>query len=130
MLTSLCDAGYRVSLETSGALDLSAVDPRVTRVMDLITPGSGEVERNLYSDIQHLPPPDQIKFVLCDRTDYDWALGILDRFRLAEHGEVLFTTAAGELEATQLADWILADKVQVRRKIQLHKYLWGDVPGC
>ncbi len=129
LLNNLCDAGYAVSLETSGALDIAAADPRITKVMDLKTPGSGEVAHNRYENIGLLRPPDQIKFVLCDRADYEWALEMLSRFKLTQRCEVLFTPAAGELGATKLADWILEDRLQVRMQIQVHKYLWGDAPG-
>ncbi len=129
LLGILCDAGLQVSLETSGALDIAKVDPRVSRVMDLKTPGSGEMERNRYENIGLLRPPDQIKFVLCDHADYEWAKKMLSRFRLTERHEVLFTPAAGGLDAMRLADWILADRLLVRMQIQLHKFLWGDTPG-
>ncbi|MEJ2761647.1 MAG: 7-carboxy-7-deazaguanine synthase QueE [Gammaproteobacteria bacterium] len=129
LLRHLCDEGYRVSLETGGALDISDVDPRVVKILDLKTPGSGEMERNLYDNINHLGEQDQVKFVICDRADYDWARDILNRHRLNEHCEVLFSPAHGELDAAQLADWILEDRLPVRLQIQLHKHLWGDVPG-
>lgn len=129
LLQRLCDAGYRVSLETSGALDISAVDARVSRVMDLKTPGSGEVERNLYSNIDRLQPHDQVKFVICNRADYQWALARIEEYGLSARCELLFTPSFGEQDATELANWVLADRVPVRVQIQLHKYLWGDVPG-
>ncbi len=131
LLSALCDAGYKVSLETSGALDLCGVDPRVVRVMDLKTPGSGELKRNLYSNIECLGWRDQIKFVICDEEDYLWARGQLDKWALNDRCEVLFSPAQGRgtLSATQLADWILRDRLLVRFQIQLHKYLWGDVAG-
>jgi 7-carboxy-7-deazaguanine synthase len=118
-----------VSLETSGALDVSAVDPRVVKVMDLKTPGSGEHARNRWENLDHLAPQDQIKFVLCDRTDYEWACGVLREYRLAERCEVLFSPSYHDLPASQLAEWILADRLPVRMQIQLHKLLWGDEPG-
>jgi len=129
LLQRLCDASYKVSLETSGALDISRVDPRVVRVMDLKTPGSGEVERNLYANIECLQQHDQVKFVICSRVDYQWALDIIAEHRLNERCEVLFTPSYGQQDATELADWVLQDKIPVRMQIQLHKYLWGNVPG-
>ena len=129
LLQRLCDADYKVSLETSGALDISRVDPRVVRVMDLKTPGSGEVERNLYANIAHLQQHDQVKFVICSRVDYQWALDIIAGHKLNEYCEVLFTPGYGQQDATELADWVLQDKIPVRMQIQLHKYLWGNVPG-
>jgi 7-carboxy-7-deazaguanine synthase len=129
LLTLLCDRGYEVSLETSGAIDISGVDPRVVRVMDLKTPGSGEMHRNLDDNIARLRPSDQVKFVLCDRADYDWACGMLRRHELAKRCEVLFSPSYSDLPARQLADWILKDELPVRMQVQLHKLLWGDVPG-
>jgi 7-carboxy-7-deazaguanine synthase len=129
LLAQLCDAGYEVSLETSGALDVSAVDARVVKVMDLKTPCSGELDKNLYSNIEHLRQHDQIKFVLCDRADYVWAKDILVEYRLAERCEVLLSPSHQQLDAATLADWILEDRLQVRLQIQLHKYLWGNVAG-
>jgi 7-carboxy-7-deazaguanine synthase len=128
LLSRLCDAGYNVSLETSGALDISGVDKRVIKVMDLKTPGSGEAARNLYANLQHLQPQDQIKFVLCDRQDYDWAVALLKQHALADKCEVLFSPVHGQLEPRQLADWILADQLPVRFQLQLHKILWGNEP--
>ncbi len=129
LLTRLCDAGYDVSLETSGALDIAAVDARVSRVMDIKTPGSGEAARNRHDNIALLTAHDQLKFVLCDRNDYDWAKDMLMTQHLAECCEVLFSPSYEQLPATTLADWILADRLPVRLQIQLHKYLWGNVPG-
>ena len=129
LLARLCDAGYEVSLETSGALEVAGVDPRVVKVMDLKTPGSGEAARNRYCNLEHLNPCDQIKFVLCDRNDYDWAKEQLVKFELPAICEVLFSPVQGQLAPRELADWILADRLPVRFQIQLHKYLWGDVPG-
>ena len=129
LLQTLCDAGYQVSLETSGALDVSAVDPRVTRVVDLKTPDSGEVERNLYDNIDCLQSHDQVKFVICSRSDYEWAQDRIREYRLNERCEVLLSPSHGQQDATQLADWILQDQLPVRMQIQLHKYLWGDEPG-
>ena len=129
LLTRLCEQGYQVSLETSGALDISAVDQRVSRVMDLKTPASGEMAKNRYENIQHLTPHDQVKFVICDRADYDWAVAQLRQYYLANRCEVLFSPCAGQLDPTMLADWILADQLPVRFQLQLHKLLWGDRPG-
>jgi 7-carboxy-7-deazaguanine synthase len=129
LLSQLCDAGYQVSLETSGAMDVTNVDPRVSKVMDLKTPGSGEESQNRYENIQHLTSNDQLKFVICNREDYDWAIGKLEEYNLTEKCEVLFSPIHGQLEPSKLADWILQDKLPVRFQLQLHKYLWGDEPG-
>ena len=130
LLTALCDRDYEVSLETSGALSLEGIDPRVVKVMDLKTPDSGEVERNLYENIALLDSKDQIKFVICSRQDYDWA-----RFKLSEYslvdkvGEVLFSPSYGQVDLKDLANWIVEDNLPVRFQFQLHKLLWGDQPG-
>lgn len=130
LLTGLCDAGYAVSLETSGAMDISPVDPRVSVVMDLKTPDSGESHRNLYSNIEHLKQLDQVKFVICSRADYQWARLKLDEFQLAERvGDVLFSPSHRQVTPTDLADWILQDRLPVRFQLQLHKLLWADEPG-
>lgn len=130
LLQRLCDAGYSVSLETSGALDISAVDPRVSRVLDLKTPGSAEVARNRYENIGLLRASDQVKFVLCSRDDYDWAVSKLIEYRLDERaGEVLFSPSHHQLAPRDLADWIVADNLPVRFQMQLHKVLWNDEPG-
>ncbi|SER16334.1 7-carboxy-7-deazaguanine synthase [Pseudomonas cuatrocienegasensis] len=130
LLTRLCDAGYEVSLETSGALDVSAVDPRVSKVLDLKTPGSAEVGRNRYDNIALLTLNDQVKFVICSREDYDWAVSKLIEYRLAERaGEVLFSPSHQQVSARALADWIVADNLPVRLQLQLHKLLWNDEPG-
>ncbi len=129
LLRHLCDAGYVVSLETSGALDVSGVDERVIKVMDLKTPGSGEAARNRLANLEHLTAQDQIKFVICDEGDYAWMKDMLSRYRLPQRCEVLVTPSHGVMPAKQLADWVLADGLPVRLQIQLHKYLWGDVPG-
>ena len=129
LLTALCDAGYTVSIETSGVLDICGLDPRVVRVMDLKTPASGEVEKNLWSNLDCLRAQDQVKFVLGDRADYDWAVVQVKTHRLAERCEVLFSPAQGSLAPATLADWILADRLPVRFQLQLHKILWGDTPG-
>ncbi|MCI0401207.1 MAG: 7-carboxy-7-deazaguanine synthase QueE [Gammaproteobacteria bacterium] len=129
LLRELCDSGYHVSLETSGALDLSGVDKRVMKVVDFKTPGSGEEAKNRYSSIEYLSSQDQIKFVLCDRNDYEWAKSKINEFALHQCCEVLFSPSHEELDAATLADWILQDHLPVRFQIQLHKYLWGNVPG-
>jgi 7-carboxy-7-deazaguanine synthase len=129
LLSALAEAGYRVSLETSGAMAIDAVDPRVIRVVDVKTPGSGEEHRNRYEQLALLRPEEQIKFVLCDRADYDWSRGKLAALQLVERCQVLFSPSHEQLPARQLADWILADRLPVRFQIQLHKYLWGNEPG-
>ncbi len=129
LLSALCDAGYVVSLETSGAIDISAVDPRVIRVVDIKTPGSNEVTRNRWDNLILLMEQDQIKFVLCSREDYDWAKGILEQYGLPARCTVLFSPSHGQVDATALADWIVADRLPVRMQLQLHKILWGNQPG-
>lgn len=129
LLQKLCDAGYEVSLETSGAIDISDVDARVSRVVDLKTPGSKEQHRNLLENIPLLTARDQVKFVLCDRADYDWAKAMLGEHKLIERCEVLFSPSYTQLPARELADWILADRLPVRFQMQLHKQLWGEEPG-
>lgn len=129
LLTRLCDADYEVSLETSGALDVSGVDPRVVKVLDLKTPGSGECERNLWDNLEHLGQRDQVKFVICDRADYEWARDVVSARHLADRWQVLFSPSHGQLDAADLADWILADRLPVRFQLQMHKYIWGNVPG-
>jgi 7-carboxy-7-deazaguanine synthase len=129
LLTSLCDAGYRVSLETSGAMPLGGVDERVIRVVDVKTPGSGEERRNRYEELSLLRPAEQIKFVICDRADYDWSRAKVAELALDARCTVLFSPSAEQLPARQLADWILADRLAVRFQLQLHKVLWGNVPG-
>lgn len=129
LLRALCDAGYSVSLETSGAMDVSAVDTRVTKVVDLKTPASGEAGKNLYGNIEHLREHDQIKFVICNRDDYEWARAQIGAYRLNAICEVLLSPSHEQLPARDLADWILADQLAVRLQLQLHKYLWGDGPG-
>ena len=129
LLARLCDAGYEVSLETSGALDVAEVDARVSRVVDLKTPGSKEQHRNLLENIPLLTQKDQVKFVICDRADYDWARTILAEHRLAERCEVLFSPSYTQLAARELAEWILADHLPVRFQMQLHKQLWGEQEG-
>ncbi len=130
LLAALCDAGYEVSLETSGALPVDAVDPRVSRVMDLKAPGSGEAARNRYENLAFLNGRDQVKFVIADRGDYEWS-----RDRLREHeldgrvGEILFSPVHGQMPPGDLADWIVKDRLPVRMQVQLHKILWGDAQG-
>jgi 7-carboxy-7-deazaguanine synthase len=129
LLARLCDAGYQVSLETSGAMDISNVDARVTRVVDIKTPGSNEVARNRLDNLPALTPKDQVKFVICSRQDYDWSKEFLSEHGVAQRCQVLFSPSYGQITGTQLADWILADRLAVRFQLQLHKVLWGDVPG-
>jgi 7-carboxy-7-deazaguanine synthase len=129
LLASLCEANYRVSIETSGAMPLGGVDARVIRVVDVKTPGSGEERRNRYADLELLRPEEQVKFVICDRADYEWSREQLEKRGLTGRCQVLFSPSAGQLPARTLADWILADRLQVRFQLQLHKVLWGDVPG-
>lgn len=129
LLTALCDLNVEVSLETSGAIDISAVDPRVVCVMDLKTPASGEEAKNKYSNIDKLKVQDQVKFVICDRTDYDWSCHKLLEYKLIDRCEVLFSPIHGELKPAELAGWIIDDNLPVRMQIQMHKYLWNDEPG-
>ena len=129
LLGALCDAGYRVSLETSGALAYDAVDPRVVRVVDVKTPASGESSRNLFDQLASLACKDQIKFVIADRADYEWSRALLRERELDSLCTVLFSPSHGVLAPRALADWMLEDRLPVRFQIQLHKYLWGDVPG-
>ena len=129
LLAALCDSGYEVSLETSGALDISGVDGRVMRVVDIKTPASGESEKNRWENLPLLGPHDEIKFVLCDGNDYVWAKEILQQYQLAEKCVVVFSPAYGAMDATQLAEWILRDRLPVRMLVQLHKLLWNNAPG-
>ena len=130
LLQALVDEGYQVSLETSGALPISNIDARVSIVMDLKTPASGEVSRNLYSNIAELKAIDQVKFVICDRADYEWARFKIDEYSLSERVcEVLFSPVYNVQPAKELAEWILSDGLDVRLQIQLHKLLWGDIAG-
>ena len=129
LLAGLCDAGYEVSLETSGALDIGDVDRRVRVVLDVKTPGSGEMEKNLASNLALLKPGDEVKFVICDRADYEWSREFVRRARLDERSEVLFSPVWGRLPPRDLADWILADRLPVRLQVQLHKLLWGEERG-
>ena len=129
LLHKLCDAGFDVSLETSGAIDIAGVDPRVSRVVDLKTPGSREMARNRLENIPLLTARDQVKFVLCGRGDYEWARAMVAEHRLAERCDVLFSPSKSELDPRDLADWIVADRLPVRFQMQLHKLLWNDEPG-
>ena len=129
LLIALCDKGYEVSLETSGAMDISAIDSRVVRVLDVKTPGSKEVERNKLDNLALLTSRDQLKFVICDRDDYTWSCEFVEQHGLAGVCEILFSPSYQQQDAGELADWILSDKLQVRLQIQLHKILWGDEPG-
>jgi len=129
LLSALCDAGYEVSLETSGALDIAAVDPRVSRIVDLKAPGSGEVGRNRWANLPLLTARDELKLVLASREDYDWAVSVLHEHELAARCPVLFSPAQGLLAARELAEWVLADGLPVRFQMQLHKLLWGNMQG-
>ncbi|MDO8811941.1 MAG: 7-carboxy-7-deazaguanine synthase QueE [Gallionella sp.] len=129
LLGALCDEGYEVSLETGGALDIGKVDKRVMRVVDIKTPASGEAEKNRWENLPLLTPHDEIKFVLCDENDYQWAKQVIHQYHLAGKCAVLFSPAHGTLNPTQLADWILRDRLPVRMLLQLHKLLWNNAPG-
>lgn len=129
LLQRLCDAGHEVSLETSGALDISDVDPRVSRVLDIKTPGSMEAHRNLWSNLALLTPHDQAKFVICSQQDYQWARDIVSEHRISQVCDVLFSPSFGQVVPRDLADWIIADRLPVRFQLQLHKILWDDAPG-
>lgn len=129
LLQALCDAGYSVSLETSGALDISRVDPRVSRIVDIKTPGSGEAEKNRWANLAVLTPHDELKFVICDAADYEWARQQVQEHQLGARCPVLFSPVAGKLDPSQLADWILRDRLDVRFQLQLHKLLWREDRG-
>lgn len=129
LLKTLADAGFEVSLETSGALDIAGLDPRAGIVMDVKTPGSGEASKNLLENLEHLRREDQVKFVICDRSDYDWSKAFCSEHGMLERCNVLFSPSQPGLEPRTLAEWILEDRLQVRFQVQLHKYLWGDEPG-
>jgi 7-carboxy-7-deazaguanine synthase len=129
LLSALCDEGYQVSLETGGALDISAVDARVMRVIDIKTPASGEVEKNRWENLSLLTRHDEIKFVLCDEGDYQWARQVMQQYQLPEKCRVLFSPVHGGMDATRLAEWILRDRLPVRLQLQLHKILWNNAPG-
>lgn len=129
LLRQLCDSGYEVSLETSGAIDIGGIDPRVSRVVDIKTPGSSESRRNRLENIKLLNVNDQLKFVICSRSDYEWARSMLDQFALHQRCEVLFSPSASEQSPAELADWIVGDNLPVRFQLQLHKILWSHEPG-
>lgn len=129
LLKRLCDEGYEVSLETSGALSVAEVDARVVKVVDVKTPGSGESERNHWDNMAYLLPHDQIKFVICNETDYEWSKQMMAQHRMTERCQVLFSPSYEQVNPGHLADWILRDQLSVRLQVQLHKYLWGDAPG-
>ncbi|MEE4203457.1 MAG: 7-carboxy-7-deazaguanine synthase QueE [Halieaceae bacterium] len=130
LLRQLCDAGFEVSLETSGAMPIAETDTRVSRVLDLKTPDSAESHRNLWENIPHLTANDQVKFVVCSRADYEWARFKLDEHQLASRvSDVLFSPSFGVVNPTELAEWLLEDKLPARLQLQLHKLLWNDEPG-
>ena len=129
LLTELADAGYDVSLETSGALAIDAVDKRVSIVMDIKTPGSGEESRNRLENLPLLKADDQVKFVICDRADYEWSKQFCNEHDMRSRCEVMFSPSSGQLSPTDLAEWILSDRLQIRFQVQLHKFLWGEQPG-
>jgi 7-carboxy-7-deazaguanine synthase len=129
LLAALCDAGHEVTLETSGALDIAGIDPRVSVIMDIKTPGSGESARNRWGNLAHIKPTDEIKFVICDRADYEWSKQVVAERALEGRCTVLFSPAWGALEPRLLAEWILADRLGVTFQVQLHKYLWGEERG-
>ncbi|MBX3709069.1 MAG: 7-carboxy-7-deazaguanine synthase QueE [Gammaproteobacteria bacterium] len=129
LLTRLCDEGYEVSLETSGAMPIVNVDSRVVKVLDIKTPGSLEVEKNHWDNVLYLLPHDQVKFVICHQEDYAWAKQVIQKYSLAEKCHILLSPSYQQMQPRDLADWILRDQLPVRLQVQLHKYLWGDVPG-
>lgn len=134
LLKTLADADFDISLETGGGLDIKDVDPRVSVILDIKTPASGEVENNLWSNIDHLKPSDEVKFVICDRADYEWAKATIEAHQLDDKAPILFSPVHGgdakaDFHASKLADWVLADQLAVRMQLQLHKILWGEVPG-
>lgn len=129
LLSALCEAGYSVSLETGGAMDIAKVDLRVSIILDIKTPASNEEKKNLWSNLAHIKPSDEIKFVLCNRADYEWAKTKLDELKLVEKCPILFSPSYHELAANELAAWVLQDKLHVRMQIQLHKILWGEKQG-
>lgn len=129
LLQRLCDAGYTVSLETSGALDIGGVDPRVSRVVDIKTPGSAEVHRNRWENIPLLTPRDEVKFVICSREDYEWSRAVVAEHALSARCDVLFSPSFGQVAPRDLAQWIVDDRLPVRFQLQLHKVLWGEEPG-
>ncbi len=129
LLTKLCELDFKVSLETSGAIDIAAVDPRVSTVMDIKTPGSGEVSKNLMTNLEKLDANDQLKFVICSRSDYEWAKDLLQARQLNKRCSVIFSPSFEQVSAKELAEWVLDDRLQVRVQVQLHKILWGDAQG-
>jgi 7-carboxy-7-deazaguanine synthase len=129
LLRELCDAGYDVSLETGGALDISRVDSRVSVILDIKTPGSGEAEKNRWENLAHIKPKDEIKFVLCGREDYEWAKKVMAEHALASKCSVLFSPVYQQVNPSELAEWVLQDRLPVRMQVQLHKILWGETPG-
>ena len=129
LLRRLCDAGHVVSLETSGAIDIAEVDLRVSRVLDIKTPGSAELARNRWENLPLLTAHDQVKFVICNREDYEWSRAVVAEHRLHERCDVLFSPSKSELSARELADWIVQDRLPVKFQMQLHKILWNDEPG-
>jgi 7-carboxy-7-deazaguanine synthase len=129
LLTRLVEADYQVSLETSGAMDVSQVDARVSKVLDIKTPDSGEAGRNLWNNLDVLTKHDQVKFVLNSREDYEWALAKIRERKLDENFDILFSPVWGQVEPTELAEWVLSDHLNIRVQVQLHKLLWGDMPG-
>lgn len=129
LLSELCDLGYRVSLETSGAIDIVDVDDRVMKVMDIKTPASQEQDKNRFENLQYINERDQIKFVICDRDDYEWARTCMDEHGIGNRCEVLLSPSYEQLDAAELADWVLQDQLHVRVQLQLHKILWGNQPG-
>lgn len=129
LLKDLCDAGYSVSLETGGAIDTSKVDSRVSVILDIKTPGSGEMENNKWGNLAHLKKTDEVKFVLCNRADYEWAKELLITHDIANKCPILFSPVYQQVNPTELAEWVLADKLPIRMQVQLHKILWGEKPG-
>lgn len=129
LLARLCDEGYDVSLETSGAIDIANVDERVMKIVDIKTPASEEEAKNKFENLEYLNKTDQIKFVICNQADYEWAKQKLNELKLTDYCEVLFSPAHETQNSTDLANWILDDRLNVRMQVQLHKYLWGNVPG-
>lgn len=129
LLQQLCDAGYEVSLETSGAIDIAPVDPRVVKIMDIKTPASGEVVKNRLANLSYLLPHDQVKMVICNQADYEWSKAFIKQYQLTDVCEVLFSPSYEQQNPGELADWIIKDRLPIRLQIQLHKFLWGDVPG-
>lgn len=129
LLKALCDADHDVSLETGGAMDISGVDQRVSVILDIKTPGSGELAKNLWGNLQYLKPADEVKFVLCDRADYEWARQWLAERDITSKCSVLFSPVYGQVNPTELAEWVLQDRLPIRMQVQLHKILWGEVAG-